>query len=166
MHMSWNIHLIVHGTNNKQLHLTSANLKYKCDIPCVILIFLTERLVSVNVKIVCKYAAIVWNIEAIFCNPVVGSVVVQWTKAFKQGSFFETNHILSHRNIASVFSQLEQQFQSKSQCDKWKKMSYMYIIYNTVYWVKLCIYCMPCHETVCVPIFYEVFSKQSYLVTS
>lgn len=36
-----------------------ANLKYECDVSGVIPIFLTERLVSVNVEIVCEPAAIV-----------------------------------------------------------------------------------------------------------
>lgn len=42
---------------------------------------------------------------------------------------------------------------------------HMYILYNTVNWVKLCIYCLPSHEAVRVHIFYKVFPKQSYLVT-
>lgn len=52
------------------------NFKYECDVFCVILIFLIERLVSVNVEIVCEFVVIVWNIEIIFCNLVVGCVVV------------------------------------------------------------------------------------------
>lgn len=65
-------------------------------------------------------------------------------------------HLLATRTILSI------------KISVWKmekKYLYMYIVYNTVNWVKLCIYCMPSHEAVRIHIFYKVFPKQSYLVT-
>lgn len=57
------------------MYLVSVNFKNKCDIFCVILIFLVKWLVCVNLKVFSKFVIVIWNIKVKFCNLVVGWVV-------------------------------------------------------------------------------------------
>lgn len=103
-----------------------ANLKNKCDIPCVVSIFLTKRLVCVNLEVFSKSTSVIWNIEAEFRHPVVGCVILQWTKSLKQCSFFQSNYIINFRHKSSIFSQLNK-----------KQYSFDYEYYHLRYYLKL-----------------------------